>query len=124
MIAFGGTYLLRSQFMPYHGVALGKDWSEAPKEVRILVLALMRAVAGGALALAALATLVLLIPFRAGAIWAFWAIPLGGVILSAGALHAMRLVAANTPAKPPYVPILVALGLTLTGLVLSLCSLT
>ena len=120
MVGFGLTYLLRKQFMPYHAVALGKNWAEVPKEVQILVLALMRAVAGGALAVAVLGSIVLLIPFQAGAVWAFWAVPLGSFVLSAGSLFAMRLVAANTPAKPPYKPILVAVALGIIGLALSL----
>jgi hypothetical protein len=122
MVAFGLTYLFRKQFMPYHGVALGKSWVEVPKELQTLILALMRAVAGGTLAVAALALIVLLIPFRAGVVWAFWAVPASGMILSAGSLYAMRLVAANTPGQPPFKPVLVAIALSIIGLVLSLAS--
>jgi hypothetical protein len=122
MVGFGLTYLLRRQFMPYHGVALGKRWVDLPKEFQTLILALMRAVAGGTLAVAALALIVLLIPFRAGMVWAFWAVPAGGMILSAGSLYAMRLVAANTPGKPPFKPVIAGVSLTVIGLVLSLAS--
>lgn len=120
MVGFGITYLFRKEFMPYHGVALGKSWGEVLKEFQILILALMRAVAGGTLAIAALALIVLLIPFRVGVVWAFWAVPVAGMILSAGSLYAMRLVATNKPGKPPFKLALFAVALAIVGLVLSL----
>ena len=120
MAGFGLTYLLRRQFMPYHGMALGKSWSDVPKEVQVLTLALMRSSGAATFALAVLEAVVLLIPFRAGAVWALWAIPTSGIVLSVGALYAMRMVAANTPAKPPYVLVLLGLGFGLLGLALSL----
>lgn len=119
MIGFGLVYLLRKQFMPYHGVALGRDWDEVPREFQVLILALMRAVSGSALGLAILGIIVLWIPFRSGALWALVAVPVSGFVASAGALYAMQLVAKNTPAKPPQLPVWVALALGITGLALS-----
>lgn len=119
MTGFGFVYLLRKQFMPYHGVALGQEWRDVPKPVQVLTLALMRAVAGATLALAALTAVVLLIPFRGGEPWALWAVPISGFVVSAGSLYAMRLVAANTPANPPFLPVIVGLGLGIVGLALS-----
>lgn len=120
-LGFGLTYLLRAQFMPYHGVALEREWGALPYALQTLILALMRAVAGGALATALLGTIILLIPFRAGEIWAFWTLPASTVVLAVGALYAMRLVATNTPARPPYAPIMITAALAIIGLVLSLC---
>ena len=120
IVGFGVVYLLRKQFLPYHAVALGKEWAEVPREVQVLILALMRAVSGNALGLAALLTFVLWIPFRAGAPWALVAVPISGFLASAGALYAMHIVATNTPAKPPRLPVLVALAFGITGLALSL----
>jgi hypothetical protein len=45
-LGFGLTYLLRIPFMPYHGVALEREWDALPTAFQTLVLALMRAVAG------------------------------------------------------------------------------
>ena len=56
-LGFGLTYLLRRQFMPYHGVALEREWDALPYALQTLILALMRAVAGGALATALLSML-------------------------------------------------------------------
>ena len=61
-LGFGLTYLLRRQFMPYHGVALEREWDALPHALQTLVLALMRAVAGGALATALLSTVILSLP--------------------------------------------------------------
>lgn len=119
-VAFGLTYLLRGRFLPYHAIALGKEWTEVPREVQVLVLALMRVAAGGALAVAALESFVLMFPFRAGAFWALWAVPLSYLLLTGCSLSAMRLVASNTPARPPYGPVLVSAALSLVGLALSL----
>lgn len=86
----------------------------------MLVLPLMRADAGGTLAVAVLALLVLLIPFRRGELWAFVAVPLGAFVLAACALYAMRTLATNAPASPPYQPIAASIVLGILGLVLSL----
>ena len=122
MFGFGFNYLLRKQCMPYHEAALGKPWAEWPTELQTVLLAVIRVVSGGTLGFAVLALIVLLIPFRAGMVWAFWAIPAGTLILSAGALYGMRLVAAHTPGKPPFKPVVAAAVLTILGLVLSLAA--
>ena len=109
-LGFGLTYLLRRQFMPYHGVALEREWDALPHALQTLVLAT-----------ALLSTVILLIPFRAGEVWAFWTLPASTLVLAGGALYAMRLVAINTPARPPYAPIMVAAALVMIGLALSLC---
>ena len=83
-LGFGLTYLLRRQFMPYHGVALKRQWDAMPTAFQILVLALMRAVAAGALATALLSTVILLISFRAGEVWAFWTLPASALVLAGG----------------------------------------
>jgi hypothetical protein len=119
-IGFGLVYLLRNRIMPYHEVALGQSWSEIPPPVQVLTVALMRAFSGAALGGAALGMIVLLIPFRAGEVWAFWAIPASSLISGAIGVTAVRHVTRNTPARPPLGLVLVGLGLSIVGLVLSL----
>jgi formate hydrogenlyase subunit 3/multisubunit Na+/H+ antiporter MnhD subunit len=116
---FGVVYLFRSEFMPYHAVAVGQSWEALQPAVRILVLALMRAVAAGCIAVAFLELVLLFVPFRQGAAWARWAIPAGGLVMCAGALYAMILVKLNTPAQPPlFGPVLGAV-LLVTGFMLA-----
>lgn len=118
--AFGVTYLFRPEFMPYHSVAVGMPWAEVAPSFQVLILALMRVVGGTCLAVAVLELFLLVVPFRQGVVWARWAIPAGGLVLSAGALYGMLYVGLNTSATPPWIaPVAVAL-LSVAGLLLSL----
>ena len=49
---FASLYLFRKQFMPYHAKAVGKIWIELDATIRTLIIALMRVVGGGWLAVA------------------------------------------------------------------------
>ena len=49
-ILFGIIYLTSSEFMPYHGLAVEKQWHELDIKFQTLVLALMRVAGGGFLA--------------------------------------------------------------------------
>lgn len=118
--AFGVTYLLRSEFMPYHATALGISWAEVGAPFQILILALMKAVGGACLAVVVLGLFVLFVPFRRGEAWARWALPAGGLVIAAGALYAMFSVAANTPATPPWIAPATGALLLIVGLALSL----
>lgn len=112
--AFGIVYLFRSEFMPYHAVAVGRGWEAFDPAVQVLLLALMRAVASGCLAVAVLQIVLLLVPFRQGATWARWTMTGAGLLMCAGSLYAMLLVKLNTPANPPlFGPILGAVLLLL-----------
>lgn len=115
LMVFGLTYMLRTRFMPYHGQALRQEWHALSSPLQGLILALMRATAGGCLTAAFFATLILWTPFRQGEAWAIWTLPIGGLIMSASALYAMRLVTRNTSAKPPFFPVMLAGGSSLAG---------
>ena len=97
----GLVYLRRRQFMPYHSVAVGQTWEQASPGYQALVLGLMHAVGGASLCIALLQLVLLLIPFRQGAAWAIWLVPISGLLFAATSLLAMRHVGRNTPAKPP-----------------------
>ena len=101
LAAFGFVYLLRPEFMPYHSVAVGMPWPEVPPKFQILIIALMRAVGGTIVALALAFFVVLLVPFRQGARWALWSMPILGLVECAGAAYAMSHVVLNTSARPP-----------------------
>jgi len=118
--AFGIVYLVRPEFMPYHSVAVGLPWTAVDPSFQVLILALMRAVGSACLALAILEWILLLIPFRQGARWATWTIAASGLVMCAGSLYAMLLVALNTPASPPWMGPVVGAALLVAGLMLSL----
>jgi hypothetical protein len=120
MAAFAVTYNLQTEFMPYHAIAVGMPWGDVAAPFQVLILALMRAAGGAGLAVVVLELFLLLFPFRQGAIWARWAIPAGGLVISFGALYAMVDVSLNTPATPPWIAPVVGALLLIAGLVLSL----
>jgi protein-S-isoprenylcysteine O-methyltransferase Ste14 len=62
----------------------------------------------------------LFVPFRHGEMWARWAIPAGGLVISIGALYAMAYVSLNTQASPPLIAPVAGILLFVAGLILSL----
>ena len=120
MAAFGLTYVVMGEFMPYHAVAVGVAWSEVALPFQVLILALMRAAGGAGLAVVVLELFLLFVPFRLGAMWARWAIPTGGLVISFGALYAMVYVSLNTQATPPLIAPVAGILLFVAGLALSL----
>ncbi len=49
---FAAAYLKRSDFMPYHGLAVGLPWKEVEPRMQLLLMALIRVVGAGWIALA------------------------------------------------------------------------
>jgi hypothetical protein len=117
---FGVIFLLRDEFMPYHAVAAGMPWSEVPRSFQILIMALLKLSGGAWLTTATAAFLVLLIPFRQGARWALWAVPLLGLLHYAGVFNAMAYVTLNTEAAPPWGASIASVILIVIGAVLSI----
>jgi hypothetical protein len=119
-IVFGANYLLRSQFMTYHKEALGKSWNELDSRLQVLLLGLMRSVGGGFLAAGFITSILLLIPFRVGDIWAKYAIPLTGLIVLIPSLYAAVYIRVRTHAHTPVVAGIFGVGLIIIGIAFSL----
>lgn len=120
LITFGLIYLFRSEFMPYHAVAVGKSWTEVDPAFQILFLALMKVTGGGFLASATAIIIMLFKAFRKGKRWSFWAIPVTGLIVSLSSLYVTLYVALNTPASPPWIAAAIGLVSFTAGLAFSL----
>jgi len=120
MAAFGLAYVLKTEFMPYHAIAVGLPWSEVTPSFQVLILALMRAAGGAGLAVVVLELFLLLLPFRRGEVWARWAVPAGGLVISFGALYAMLYVSLNTQATPPLIAPVAGILLFVVGFAVSL----
>lgn len=121
-LLFGTIYLFRSEFMPYHAVAIGQEWSQLQASFQILIIALMKVVGGGWLASGLAISILLAFPFREGARWAHWAIPCIGLVSILPSLYATILVAQSTPASPPWKVATIGVALLVVGLILSLGS--
>jgi len=117
---FGMIYLFRSQFMPYHAIAVGKTWAEVDPAFQILLLALIRVVGGTWIATALAMGILLFIPFKQGMRWARWAVPAIGLVAELTALYATLSVTLNTPATPPWKGVVLIIVLLVAGLILSL----
>src|SRR5512134_3717360 len=97
LAAFGGVYLLRPQFMPYHAAAVGLAWEEVPPAFQVLILALMKSLGGAMLATALALVAMLWVPFRKGERWVRYAIPVVSLLYSIPALYVTLFVRASTP---------------------------
>ena len=113
--AWGVVYLLRSDFMPYHAVAVGMPLSEVPHPFQVLILTLYK-LTGAAWVVLALSLLVLLFgPFKQGVLWARRAIPALILIQGAGVMNAMGYITLNSPATPPWTFTIAVIALTIVG---------
>ena len=119
-LSFGLIYLFRPEFLPYHAAAIGQAWHEVQPEVQVLVLALMRVVGASNLAIAFIGMVVLMVPFRRGALWARWAFPVMELIAASGSLYATWYVQYHTGAPTPWRLVLAAVGLVVAGFIISL----
>lgn len=101
-LALGAVYLFRDSFMPYHSVALGKEWSEVGPETQVLLKALMEVAAAGWLSLGVLLLVLVAIPIRRGDRWARLAAPIAILVFYVPTLLATLSVLEQTPASPPW----------------------
>jgi len=122
LLFFGIIYLLRPRFMPYHEAAAQKKWSELAPEIRVLILALMRTVAGGFIAAAFVITLLQLEFNRSHSRWIALAILITGAILCGCILYATLLVRIKTKGRPPTLTAFVSFILLLAGYFLNILS--
>lgn len=101
-VVLGTLYVFSPTFMPYHGVAVGAEWSEVPPEYRILIGALLDVAGGGWLALAAALFALIAFPIRRGERWARYTAPLLVLVFNIPTLWATLSVLWYSPATPPW----------------------
>jgi hypothetical protein len=75
-IAVGLRYLRSKEFQSYHAVALGRDWNSLDPALQALLLAFIRGLGATLIAIAISTVALLIFPFREGATWATYALPL------------------------------------------------
>jgi len=119
MFVGGLIYVIRDSYLSYHAKATTYAWQELTPGVQILFKAMLNG-AGSLMLLTALTLILLLIkPFRQNESWCFWAIPLIGVSAILTTIRAAVLVDLNTPANPPWLWLLLVIGLFMSGMFLS-----
>ena len=116
-LLIGAVYASRKTVMPYHLQALESPWEEIDPKYQYMLKALLNG--GGYFGLSAgLFMLTLLfIPFRAGEIWAGYAIGLIGLVGALPLGLIVRGVKTNTAGNPPLFVMVIINGLLVLGLV-------
>lgn len=120
LIVFGVRYLSSKEFQPYHAEAIGRDWKSLDPALQVLLLSFIRGVGATLLAVGIGTVALLIFPFREGATWATYALPLPLLVTNIAAVRGTRSVARATGVPVPERPPLIALTLTVIGFVLSL----
>lgn len=115
-VLFGLVYLFKRRFLPYHEDAVKKDWTDVTPEFRVLILALMRAVGGGAMASGfSIIVLQYYHSIDPSLHWAPLVILINGLLISCGSLYAMTLVRLKTSGRPPILAIVLSILLLWAG---------
>ena len=122
LAGFGVIYLFKTEFMPYHAIAVGRSWAEIDAGLQLLLLALMKVAGGGWLATAIAIGVLLAWPFRAGLRWSYWAIPAIGLVAALSSLFVTIYMANHSPANPPWFAAAIGVCCLCAGLILSLNS--
>lgn len=110
-IVFGLIYLFNRSFLRYHQDAVGRRWSQLDPNIKILILALMRAVSGGALLLGFVIIILQWQFHKSHFSWIPLTILLSSLIMSVSSLYAMGLVRIHTNGRPPIRLVIVSVFL-------------
>jgi hypothetical protein len=114
-LLFAGMYLFRKKFMPYHVDAVGKSWNELDREIRVLIIALMRVVGGGWLASSMAMGIFLYLLFLKGIELSAMALCLTGLAVTIPTLIATLIVRTRSNGHPPAGAAILAIVLLLAG---------
>lgn len=124
ILLFGFTYLLKPKFLPYHGVAISKNWDDLNKELQTVILAFMRGISGGLIS-GGFTIIFLQYQFnKTPTHWIALTILTCGGILAITSFYAMYLVRTKTNGRPPIVVVLVASLLLIISYYFNISSLT
>jgi hypothetical protein len=90
LIVFGARYLSSKEFQPYHAEAIGRDWKSLDPALQVLLLSFIRSVGATLLAVGIGTVALLIFPFREGATWATYALPLPLLVTNIAAVWGTR----------------------------------
>jgi hypothetical protein len=119
LIVFGIVYLSCSTIMPYHQEAINMNWEELSTGLQVLLNGLIKMAGAGFFVTGLSILILLLIPFKRGAQWTHWAIPLLGLVWHGFSLCITAIVAIKTHASTPWLAALVGVIFTIVAFILS-----
>ena len=102
LLGQGILYLTTQRFMPYHRDALGVEWNELSNSHQGFIIGVIRGMGAGSTSISIAMILLLLIPFRRGERWSYWAIPFLGILFSLLTAYAAYTIDVRTPASTPW----------------------
>lgn len=115
LLGTGVVYCFKDSFMPYHRDAVALNWNEIDIHFQSLILALMRATAGGFIAIA-LGLFYLQYKFsKLKLAWMPNLILMMGLVTSIFSLYATIIVRTHTDSKPPTLFISTGIVIHLIG---------
>jgi hypothetical protein len=117
--AWGIGFLLRTEFTTYHGAAAGVPWSEVPANFQVVILAMTKLAGGLWVSFSLCIFAMLFFPFRQGARWAVWVVPLLMLAHYVAPMPAMIHLTLNSPSRPPWALTIACIVVTLVALLVS-----
>jgi len=119
-LVFAYMYLFRGEFMPYHSIAVGRNWAEVDPAMQVLILALMRVSGGGWLALSFALVFFSILTYRRNDI----KLDLAGLIIGWAilipTLYATLYVRSHSPADPPWIAAALAIAVLGAAFILAI----
>jgi len=108
IILFGGLYMFKPSFMPYHAHIIHLGWNEIPHTEQILVRALMIAVGGVTISIGIILLMFILKFRKSGDQWISNYVMTSGIIASVLITIAPVYVVFNSDSIPPlYFPVII-----------------
>ena len=108
IILFGGLYMFRPSFMPYHAHIVHLNWDQIPETEKILVRALMIAVGGVTISVGVILGMFIYKFQKTGLQWVSNFVMISGIIASILISIAPIFVVINSDSVPPlYFPVII-----------------
>ncbi|MDQ7046406.1 MAG: hypothetical protein Q9M39_01800 [Sulfurovum sp.] len=113
---FSFVYMSRSEFMPYHSIAVHTTWSEVPSNFKILILVGIHIVGSLLFIVSSAIAIILHIPFKQGVIWAKYTVGVLSLLVAFSLLYTVLYMRSHTDASPPYYPLVAIICIILLSL--------
>ncbi len=115
-LSFGIRYLLASQVMSYHLVAMGNSsWEGMSLGMQTMTLNFMKSAAAGFVTCAIAIFFLIVFPFRKDESWSRWALLLVSISELSIVTYCTYQVKTLTPANPPLTASLILIGICIFG---------
>jgi len=119
IVVFAGRYIFRDSFLPYHGVAMGKSWSELEPRVQWGIRAILTVCGGGMLASGVTGALLALLLLDGHSRWLTAVVPVPYLTFAIVSFYATARLKRLTGAQTPVVPSIALIVVPVVAYILS-----